>query len=71
VALEGRCFHADATLVAVDMRRCSADAADTALVAVELPLVLVVQEHTNGTPIVPQNYSAALADLAGLLFERT
>ena len=64
-------FHADAALVTVDMRRKSADTADAALVAVELSLVLVVQQNADGTPVPAHDDAAACADLAGGLFERT
>ena len=71
MTLKSRRFDADAALVAVRMLVGSADAADAALVTVVLPLVLVVQEHTDGTPVIPKNNTALFADLAGGLDTQT
>jgi len=65
------CFHADVALITVSMLISAADAADAALVAMVLPLVLVVQKNTNRTPIIAHDYIALFADLASLLNERT
>jgi len=71
VALKGSGLYADTALVAVDMCRCSADAADPAFVAVELPLVLVVQQDTDRTPVPAHDDITLLTDLAGVLHKRT
>ena len=71
MTLKSRRFDADAALVTVDMRRRAADTADAALIAVVLPLVLVIQQDTDGTPVPAHDDAASCADLAGGLFERT
>ena len=46
-------FHADSALVTVRMVRRAADPTDPAGFAVELPLVLVIQQDTDRTPVGP------------------
>lgn len=60
-------LDADSALVAVRVVVLAADAADAALVAVELALVDVVEEDTRRTPIGAESDAAAGADLCGLL----
>jgi len=48
------CFHTDAAAIAMPVIGRAAHAADPALVAMKLPLVFIVQEHTGGAPIVAQ-----------------
>ena len=64
---QNRRFYTDAAFVAVRMLIGRADTADPTLVTMVLPLVLVIQEHANGTPVPAHTNTTSFADLAGLL----
>jgi hypothetical protein len=57
----------DTTLVAVNMIVRPPDPTDTALLAVVLALVLIIQENTCGAPIGAHDCLARFTDLLGVL----
>jgi hypothetical protein len=69
VRLKGRCFHANSALVAVYMGLGPADPTNPALVAVELPLVFVIEKDTDRAPVGAKNgvATAVDADRMGIL----
>jgi len=60
-------LHADPALVTVCMVLRTADPTDPAFNAVELSLVLIIQEDTDRTPVGSQHYVTSLTNLAGVL----
>jgi hypothetical protein len=60
-------INADITLIAVNMIVRTTHSTDSALVTVILPLILVVQENAQGTPIGAHDGLAGFTDLFGVL----
>jgi len=60
-------LYADSALVTVRMVLGTADPTDSTGSAVELPLVLIVQQNTDRTPVFPEYYVASLTDLGSVL----
>jgi hypothetical protein len=67
VRLKGRRLHANPALVAVRVVLGPADPTNAALVAVELPLLFVIQKDTDRAPVGTKNSAAVVADRVGLL----
>ena len=61
VRLKGRRFHANSALVAVRMVLGPADPTNSALIAVELPLLFVIEEDTDRAPVGAKDRTIAAA----------
>ena len=67
VLSKGRGLDADSALIAVRVVILATDAADSALVAVKLPLVHIVEEDAGRTPIRPKSDAATRTGLVCIL----